>query len=259
MEYPPKNNIPYDEIQNGALILLLLRESKTWEQLCRRYEYADPCDLGNTNTMTLRDKLVEMRDLDLISFDDEETERGKKPIGEIKETGLWSKIRVAFGGMSLREAATISRHSKGMAIAPVFGRPQQHSAERKIDVFVLMPFSEELKLVWKDHIRKVVSALNLNAKRADDFFTSHAVMGDIWGAICEAKVIIADCTGRNPNVFYEIGIAHTIGKPVVLTTQNREDVPFDLRHLRYIEYKYTPPGMQKFEEDLNLTLTETLA
>src|SRR5262249_12547919 len=153
--------------------------------------------------------------------------RGKKPIGEIKETGLWSRIRVAFGGMSLRDAATISRHSKGMAITPVFGRPQQPSAEQKIDVFVLMPFSEELKLVWKDHIKKVVSALNLVAKRADDFFTSHAVMEDIWGAICDAKVIIADCTGRNPNVFYEIGIAHTIGKPVVLTTQNREDVPFD--------------------------------
>ena len=48
-----------------------------------------------------------MRDLDLISFDDEETEKGKKPFGEIKKTGLWSKIHVAFGGMSMREAATI--------------------------------------------------------------------------------------------------------------------------------------------------------
>ena len=44
MEYPPKNNIPIDEIQNGALILLLLRESKTWEQLCQRYQYAAPDD-----------------------------------------------------------------------------------------------------------------------------------------------------------------------------------------------------------------------
>ena len=42
MEYPVKNNIPYEEIENGALIPLLLRKSKTWEELCGRYAYTDP-------------------------------------------------------------------------------------------------------------------------------------------------------------------------------------------------------------------------
>jgi len=187
--------------------------------------------------------------------------RSLKEVGLIVDSGgqgyqvgdAWWKIQGALE-ISLTQAAMHGPRS--MVVQPIFGRADKLS--RPIDVFVLMPFSDELKLVWNDHIKKVVSALNLNANRADDFFTSHSVMEDIWVAICEAKVIIADCTGRNPNVFYEIGIAHTIGKPVVLTTQNREDVPFDLRHLRYIEYKYTPPGMQKFEEALNLTLTETL-
>jgi hypothetical protein len=45
MEYPIKSNIPYEEIENGALVLLLLRESKTWEELCGRYAYADPAQL----------------------------------------------------------------------------------------------------------------------------------------------------------------------------------------------------------------------
>lgn len=123
MEYPMKNNIPYEEIANGALILLLLRKSETWEGLCRRYASADPAQIKtNTNTVSLLKKLFEMRDLELISFDDEKTADGKKPVGVIKETGLSSAIRNAFGGMSLDEVAMISRHAKGMAVAPVFGR-----------------------------------------------------------------------------------------------------------------------------------------
>src|SRR5436305_519495 len=73
MTTPMKNNIPYEQIENGALLLELLRESPTWEQLCERYAYANPADLTNSNTMRLRNKLLEMRDLGLISFDAEET------------------------------------------------------------------------------------------------------------------------------------------------------------------------------------------
>ena len=63
MDYPMKDKIPYEEIDNGALILLLLRESKTWEELCGRYACADPAKLQDTTTMTLRDQLFEMREL----------------------------------------------------------------------------------------------------------------------------------------------------------------------------------------------------
>ena len=71
MEYPVKNSIPYEEIENGALILLLLRESKTWEELCGRNTSADPTQLKiNTTIMTLLNKLFDMRDLGLLSFQD---------------------------------------------------------------------------------------------------------------------------------------------------------------------------------------------
>ena len=56
--------------------------------------------------------------------------------------------------------------------------------------------------------------------------------------------MIADCTGRNPNVFYEIGIAHTLGRDVILITQNEADVPFDLRHLRYVQYLNNGEGRE---------------
>lgn len=174
-----ENNIPYEQIENGALILLLLTKSKTWEELCGRYAHANPAKLRtNTNAMTLRDKLIEMRDLGLISFKDEETEGGKKPVGEIKDTGLWSKIRVSFGGMSLSEAAMLSRHSTGMAVTPVFGRPRQ--PDEKIDVFVLMPFNAKMEKVYTNHIKKMGEELGLIIRRADTL-RARAVYGKSLG------------------------------------------------------------------------------
>ncbi len=137
----------------------------------------------------------------------------------------------------------------------MFGEP---SSKYSYDIFVLMPFVSELKPVYDNHIRKTVKALNLSVARADDFFSQSAIMDEIWSAIAYAKILIADCTNKNPNVFYEIGLAHAIGKPVVLITQNQDDVPFDIRHRRYIQYAYTPLGMEKFESDLYATISEIL-
>ncbi len=67
-------------------------------------------------------------------------------------------------------------------------------------------------------------------------------------------MLVAELTGRNPNVLYELGIAHTLGKPVVMITQSLDDVPFDLRHHRSIPYTHTPRGAQQLEEALSKTL-----
>jgi hypothetical protein len=239
-----KNNIPYEQIENGALILLLLKESRTWVELCARYADADPSQLvASTTAMMLRDKLFEMRRLGLLSFEEEEVEGGKKPVGEIKDTGLWSKIRVSFGGMSLSEAAMLSRHANGMAVAPVFGRPRKPN--EKIDVFVLMPFKTEMKKVYTNHIKKIGNKLGLTVQRADDIFTPSPFMEKVWDGICTAELIIADCTQENPNVFYEIGIAHTIGKRVVLITRSEKDIPSDIKHYDYIPYVYDPEGVDQ--------------
>jgi hypothetical protein len=67
-------------------------------------------------------------------------------------------------------------------------------------------------------------------------------------------IVICDCTGRNANVFYEAGIAHTLGKDVILITQNRSDIPFDLSHLRYIFYLDNNEGREKLSKDLSLRI-----
>jgi hypothetical protein len=143
-----------------------------------------------------------------------------------------------------------------MVTRPVFERRDVKTPFA--EVFVLMPFLAEMKWIYDGHLSKVVKNLGLSVARADDFFTAHAVIQDIWESICAARLLIADCTGKNPNVFYEIGMAHVLGKKVVLITQNPADVPADVGHLRYIQYQTTPPEMAKFEQALERTLRTEL-
>lgn len=118
-------------------------------------------------------------------------------------------------------------------------------------VFVLSSFSEPYNTIYTDHIKPTVESINkLKCFRADNIYGKKPIIEDIWEKINEAKIIISELTERNPNVFYETGIAHTVGKEVILITQNIDDIPFDLRHLRCIVYDYTPRGSKTLETNL---------
>jgi len=172
-------------------------------------------------------------------------------VEKIRATPLMSKIHTVLN-IDFKELAIHSPQSM-MMVSPTFGLPL---IKFKFDAFVLMPFKTELLPIYQDHIKKIAHQLGISIGRADDFFTTQSIMEEIWSAIANSKLIIADCTGRNPNVFYEIGIAHSLGKPVVLITQDVEDIPADLRHRRFIKYEYTPPGVQHLEKLLKDTLKE---
>jgi hypothetical protein len=143
-----------------------------------------------------------------------------------------------------------------MVVNPLFGNPG--TAAKHSDIFVLMPFRQEMTTIYADHIVRVAEALKLTVMRADDLFGSSMIMTDVWCMMSGAALIIADLTGKNPNVFYELGVAHTIGKPAVIISQRIDDVPFDLRHLRALIYAYDVPGMRAFEQKLSLAIKETL-
>lgn len=145
-----------------------------------------------------------------------------------------------------------------LKVLPTFGKPLPIESSEWAQVFVLMPFAESLKPLYTKHILEVTNRLSLSCKRGDDFFSASAIINEIWSAIFHAQVCIADCTGRNPNVFYEIGVAHTIGRPCILISQTIEDIPFDVRHIRSIIYEYTEEGMKQFEQILEKTLRNTL-
>ena len=156
------------------------------------------------------------------------------------------------------EIANLEREQRIVRINPMFqGREFLINEEL---VFVLSPFAEPFDTIYEDHIKPSVESIqDLNCLRADDIYDNRAIIEDIWQHINEARLLVAELTGRNGNVFYEAGIAHTIGKEVILITQTMDDVPFDLRYLRCIVYEYTPRGISVLEENLKNTISTILS
>ncbi|GIM93250.1 hypothetical protein Ato02nite_050430 [Paractinoplanes toevensis] len=155
--------------------------------------------------------------------------------------------------LEMRFLGTVRPTRLPLTVYPHFGPPSAKSS--RADIFVLMPFSPAFRPVYTECIRVVAENLGLTAERADDLFTSNQIMEDVWSGINEAGAIVADCTTRNPNVFYEIGIAHTVGKPVILLTRDVSDIPIDLRHFKYLLYETSPTGAARLREDLTRTIT----
>ena len=102
--------------------------------------------------------------------------------------------------------------------------------------FVLMPFSEGFEDIYKLGIKAACEDAGAYCERVDEQFFDGSILDRIYNQIGKADVIIADLTGRNPNVFYETGYAHALGKRVILLTQQVEDIPFDFKHYTHIVY-----------------------
>ncbi|MGH1493659.1 MAG: toll/interleukin-1 receptor domain-containing protein [Acidimicrobiales bacterium] len=118
--------------------------------------------------------------------------------------------------------------------------------------FVVMPFDDEdLEIVYEHFVRPTLEQeCDLIVERGDDVFGSNVIVDDIGNSIRRSGLVVADLTSRNPNVFYEVGIAHTLDKRVLLMSQSMEDVPFDLRHRRILLYEYSPLGTKNLVNHL---------
>lgn len=118
--------------------------------------------------------------------------------------------------------------------------------------FVMMPFGQWMDSYYREIYVPAIREAGMEAVRADELFSTGSVIEQIWEQISRAKVLLADLTGKNANVFYELGLAHAANKPVVFTTGQLEDVPFDLRHLRVAVYDIRDPA---WGEKLKTTLS----
>lgn len=108
--------------------------------------------------------------------------------------------------------------------------------------FVVMPFASPQGTYYTTVYEPAIRKAGLRPVRADDdIFGTGKIIDQIWAGITSAKVLVAELTTRNPNVFYELGLAHALKKPVVLVSSNEADVPFDLHHIRVIYYDVTDP------------------
>ncbi|WP_218146999.1 nucleoside 2-deoxyribosyltransferase [Sphingobium sp. AP50] len=102
--------------------------------------------------------------------------------------------------------------------------------------FVLMPFDDTFDDIYKLGIQAVATECGVVAERVDEQTFSETILERIYRQIDAADFVIADMTGRNPNVFYEVGYAHAHGKLCTLLTQSADDIPFDMKHHRHVIY-----------------------
>lgn len=110
------------------------------------------------------------------------------------------------------------------------------AASQKPFVFVLMPFSDEFRDIYEFGIRPACKEAGAFCERVDEQIFKETILQRIYDQIAKADIVVADMTGRNPNVFYEVGYAHALKKDTILLTQKTEDIPFDLKHFRHIVY-----------------------
>lgn len=127
--------------------------------------------------------------------------------------------------------------------------------------FVMMPFAPPIGDYYGKVYDPAIRKAGLIPVRADtEIFGTGKIIDQIWRGINQAKVLVAEMTSRNPNVFYELGLAHALNKPVVLVSASKDDVPFDLQHIRVIYYdKADPFWGQKLMEKLSENILSALS
>jgi len=129
--------------------------------------------------------------------------------------------------------------------------------------FVVMPFGEkELRdgrsVNWDDHYKSVIEPaikeLKMTAIRADEIYGAKPLLDRLWQGIQEAEIVVAELTGRSPNVLYEVGLAHVIGKRILILTMYPDDVPVDLAEFVQIRYSAEGIGLVQFTRELKSNL-----
>ena len=136
-----------------------------------------------------------------------------------------------------------------MNLTPFWG-PLEISTEPVC--FIAMPFSPPRRTkIYEDYVKAPIEANTpLTCRRVDDMTQSTQIMSDLWTLLLSCSVVIADLSDQNPNVFYELGLAHVLGKPVILIVEDVKDVPFDLRHVRTIVYGDSPRSWEQLSKSI---------
>ena len=125
--------------------------------------------------------------------------------------------------------------------------------------FVIMPFGGWSDKYYQDIFCPAIQDAGLQPRRADDIYRTGSIVHDIWELTKMADVILADLTGKNPNVLYELGLAHALAKPAIMVTETFVDIPFDLRALRIIEYDRNAPAWgELLKENITKSIEEVM-
>lgn len=195
------------------------------DRLLRSLSFGDPDYSGNAHGVMF--KLVELDPANLEIIADH-------------VTGLY--------GDDGENISTASGKTRSIMFTPsVFDVPDG-SVDGSL-VAVMTPFAPAFEPVY-EAIGRAAASVGFRTLRAKDIWEHSAVIQDIFSLIFKAHIVVCDFTSRNPNVFYEAGVAHTLGKHVVPITQAASDIPFDLQHHRYLSYLNNVEGRSELESGL---------
>lgn len=164
-------------------------------------------------------------------------------------------INDTFDGNS-ENISTAPSKARRIVFAPSVFEVPNEGVDPKL-VAVMMPFAAEFEPVF-EAIRTACDDAGLTCVRVKDIWDHSVIIQDVFSLIFRATVVVCDFSGKNPNVFYEAGIAHTLGKQVVPLSQSAGDVPFDVAHHRYLPYLKNSEGLRDLSSKLSLRLS-TLA
>lgn len=157
-------------------------------------------------------------------------------------------ISKTYGSSIGENVSTAPSRSRAISFTPSVFEVPIGGVEADL-VAVMTPFAPQFEAVF-DAISKSASAAGYRTLRAKDIWEHSTVIQDVFSLIFKASIVVCDFTSKNPNVFYEAGIAHTLGKHVVPITQSANDIPFDLQHHRYLQYLNNSEGRVSLENEL---------
>jgi len=122
-----------------------------------------------------------------------------------------------------------------------------------------MPFAEQYREVYQEVYKPVCDKSGMDCWRVDELARPGSITRDIVEGILDADVVIADLTSKNPNVFYELGLADSVGNKTIMTAQSLSDVPFDIANYRILIYEQSIAGSKKLGAELERAIHELLA
>lgn len=124
-------------------------------------------------------------------------------------------------------------------------------------VSFMMPFAAEFNGVLSA-VREACAGVGMTCQRADEIWDHDEVIQDVFSLIYRSRIVVCDFTTQNPNVFYEAGIAHTLGRHVIPITQDINALPFDLRHRRALLYSADEAGLIELQTRIATRLQRLL-
>jgi hypothetical protein len=155
-------------------------------------------------------------------------------------------------GSGGEDVSTAPSRNRAITFTPSVFHVPDEPVDPKL-VAVMMPFSPEHEPVFAA-IKGACQPLGLTCLRVKDIWESSAIIQDVFALIFRAQIVVCDFSGKNANVFYEAGIAHTLGKEVVPLSQSAGDVPFDVAHHRYLPYLNNGEGLDALTASLRRRL-----